>query len=417
MRVVVVTAGTRGDVEPLLALALGLRGAGHDVRLATHAPFAAAAAARELPFTPLPGDPVLLFDDPAWASFALSPRRPFTHARTLHTVVDALVGPLGPDVLRPALADAEAVVFTPTVSAAAVVADELGIRRVCAALTPFARTGAFPQPVLAPALRLGAVANRLSYPVAERLLHAPFQEPLRPAARRRAGLATLPFGAPTRAWPPFPVVHGFSPALLPRPVDWPAQITAAGWWPLAPAPGDGLGEELEAFLAAGPAPLFVGFGSLRPPEPTRTLAVLAEALRRTGRRAVVQGDWLAPLAGEGVFLAAAVPHALLLPRVCAVVHHGGAGTVAAGLRAGRATFVAPLGFDQAFWGVRVARAGAGPAPIPLARLGADALVAAIDALGKEPVRAAAAALGARMAREDGVGAAVRTIEATLATGP
>jgi sterol 3beta-glucosyltransferase len=158
----------------------------------------------------------------------------------------------------------------------------------------------------------------------------------------------------------------------------------------------------------------VGFGSVRTQERELLWRTVLEALDLSGQRAVLLTGWSGHDSGSlpsGVLALEAVPHDWLLPRMAAVVHHGGAGTTAAALRAGVPEVVVPFTNDQPFWGAVVHRLGAGPAPIPWRRLTARALAAAINtAVADEHVRGRAAELAARIGTEDGVGEAVTLIE-------
>jgi UDP:flavonoid glycosyltransferase YjiC (YdhE family) len=236
---------------------------------------------------------------------------------------------------------------------------------------------------------------------------------------RRRAAETLP---PLGSWPfsdrgasAMPVLFGFSPTVIPRPHDWPAHVHVTGYWFLEADNCWTPPVELVGFLADGPRPVCVGFGSVRTTERERLWRIVLEALDLSGQRAVLLTGWsgcdLGPLP-SGVLALEAVPHEWLLPRMVAVVHHGGAGTTAAGLRAGVPAVVVPFTNDQPFWGSVVHRLGAGPAPIPRRHLTARALAAAIDtAVADEHIGGRASDLAASIGAEDGVGEAVRLIEA------
>jgi UDP:flavonoid glycosyltransferase YjiC (YdhE family) len=198
----------------------------------------------------------------------------------------------------------------------------------------------------------------------------------------------------------------FSDTVVPRPADWPSYVHTTGYWFVDTAPDWSPPRELAGFLAAGPPPVYVGFGSMVPADPVRTDAVVRSALRRAGLRGVLAGDPAHAPQDDDVLVVNDVPHAWLFPRMAAVVHHGGAGTTAAGMRAGVPTIVCPFFGDQPYWGERVAALGAGPRPLPVKGLTAGHLAASLQrATGSERVRAAAARLGERLSAEDGVGAA------------
>jgi sterol 3beta-glucosyltransferase len=188
----------------------------------------------------------------------------------------------------------------------------------------------------------------------------------------------------------------------------------AGW---SPPPG------LQQFLQEGTAPVSVGFGSMSAADPAqagRLAETVLEALRLTGRRAVLLTGWsgMPVRPSENVFALGEAPHGWLFPRVAAAVHHGGSGTTGASLRAGVPTVTVPFAFDQPFWGARVAAAGAGPPPIPRRRLTADRLARAIHLATNDPAMARRAAdLGRRLRAEDGTGQAARILETYLQNLP
>ncbi len=418
VRLAIPALGTRGDVQPYVELAAGLRRAGHGVVLATHEAFRPLVLHHELEFQALPGDPAAMFDAVAWDPLRISPWRPLAQLSIIHRGIGSLVDQVRPEALMAGWGDVDLVLFGPTTTFGHFIAERLGVPSVLAALTPAVATSAFPHPVLAPRLRLGRWANYASWLVGERLQHQTFQEPLRPDARRALGLPAAPRPSrPSAAgrWPPVPVLHGFSPWLVPRPRDWAAHVEVTGWWTGTPS-ADELPDAVERFLAAGDPPLYIGFGSMPLPQPERVADIIVDALRRTGQRALVSGLRADALqrAGTSVHVADDLPHDRIFDRVAGVVHHGGSGTIGTGLRAGRPTLVVPFVYDQFFWGRRVELAGAGPRPVPFARLSVDDLAAALQRLADGDVRAAARRLGERIREEDGITRAVGAIERAAA---
>jgi sterol 3beta-glucosyltransferase len=150
-------------------------------------------------------------------------------------------------------------------------------------------------------------------------------------------------------------------------------------------------------------------------EAERIGSAVVEALRRTRQRGLLLtgwGGWTPDPLPADVFAIEAVPHDWLFPRCSVIVHHGGAGTTAAGLRSGKPNVVVPFAGDQPFWGKRVAALGAGPAPIPVRKLDADALTTALKlALSDASIPSRAAEIGSQVRAEDGVGETVKIIEA------
>jgi sterol 3beta-glucosyltransferase len=194
--------------------------------------------------------------------------------------------------------------------------------------------------------------------------------------------------------------------VVPRPADWRAGLEVVGyWWPARP-PGWRPPADLENFLNAGPPPVFVSFGSMTPADAHRLSDLAATAARQAGVRMVIQagraGLGLADGPRGDAILIGEVPHDWLFPKMAAVIHHAGAGTAAAGLRAGVPAVSVPVIGDQPFWAARLTALGTGPRPIPFKRLSSGALGAAIrEAVTRSSYRANAQALAGQLAREDG----------------
>jgi len=200
---------------------------------------------------------------------------------------------------------------------------------------------------------------------------------------------------------------------VPRPPDWPPYVHVTGNWFLDADEQWSPPRALTDLLATGKPVVYVGFGSMVPRDPARTDAMVRTALRLAGVRGVMLGD--PATSDDNVLAVESVPHAWLFPRVSAVVHHGGAGTTAAGLRAGVPAVICPFLGDQPFWGERIAALGVGPAPIPIARLTANALVTAIEgAVGSgasaRAIRERADGLGAEIRAENGVARACEVLD-------
>ena len=409
MRIVILTAGTRGDVEPFVALGLGLARTGHDVTLAAPAMLTGLGAARGLGVAPI-DDGLLRLKDTKAGQAALGGGGRGDSKLALIRQVKPLLRRMIDDGWT-AAQRAEAIVFHPKALAGLHVAEKLGVPAFLALPVPmFTPTRAFPFPLFTRSL--GGPLNRWSYHLA-RLIYAPYagmintwrREVLRLPSRGRFTIDTRrDDGAP------MPVLYPCSPALVPRPVDYPQHVVLTGAWSLdadpmwTPSPG------LEAFLAAGSPPVYIGFGSMPLSRAQGLMRTVLDAVARAGVRALL-GGW-SVLANEelpaGVHIIDGAPHAWLFPRMEAVVHHGGAGTTHAGLRVGKPTVVVPFFGDQPFWGRRVHAAGCGPMPIPLRALTAKKLAEAIrQAVGDQAMRECATAMAERMSAEDGV---ARTIE-------
>jgi UDP:flavonoid glycosyltransferase YjiC (YdhE family) len=408
MRLAIHTLGTRGDVQPYVALARGLKAAGCEVVLATAARFESFVRARGIPFAPLPDDFLDLMDTSEGRA-ALSGRNTLAWTLRLVRQVRPMMRRLL-DAQWAAVGGADAIIYHPKALGSVHIAERLGIPAFLAFTLPgMTPTGAFPSPML-PFADLGPL-NRLSHELFLRYANTLFREPVNHWREEVLGLP------PSRRddriqGVPVPRLYGFSPSVVPKPADWDENSEVTGYWFLddetwLPSPS------LQGFLQAGPPPVFVGFGSIPVADPVRTTAMVVEALAMAGQRGILASGWgslvAAPLA-DHVYLLDSAPHERMFPQVCAVVHHGGAGTTAAGLRAGKPTVICPFFGDQPFWGRRVADLGVGPAPIAFKRLTVAKLVEAItSAVDDDVMRRRAEQLGTVLRAENGVGRAVAFI--------
>jgi sterol 3beta-glucosyltransferase len=294
--------------------------------------------------------------------------------------------------------------------------EKLGIRFVPAFVYPFTPTREFPG-VLAPStpFRLPGWANRLTHLLAQQMMWQTFRAADTKARREILHIPTVPvfgpFGSLERTGQT--VLYGYSRHVIPIPADWNSSKQVTGFWPLEPPrewhPPAGLVE----FLESGDPPVYIGFGSMIHRKPEEVTELVLCALARTGRRGVLSAGWGG--IGKGslpktVYPIGSMPHRWLFPRMAAVVHHGGAGTTAAGLIAGVPAVVTPFFGDQPFWGERVLALGVGPKPIPRPRLTADNLANAIDAaVSDSGMIERAARLGEQIRAEDGVARAVEIL--------
>jgi sterol 3beta-glucosyltransferase len=210
------------------------------------------------------------------------------------------------------------------------------------------------------------------------------------------------------------LIYGYSPAVIPKPPDWSENQQVTGYWFLDTEEGYRPEMALLDFLADGPPPVCVGFGSMVNHERKDVNQIVVDALRETNQRGILLSGWGELGAGhlpDSIFRVDSVSHAWLFPRMAAVVHHGGAGTTAAGLRAGMPSVIVPSFGDQFFWGWRVQELGAGPKPIPRNKLTVNKLAEAIQqVVNDEAIKHKAARLGQQIRAEDGVGSAVRLID-------
>jgi UDP:flavonoid glycosyltransferase YjiC (YdhE family) len=213
---------------------------------------------------------------------------------------------------------------------------------------------------------------------------------------------------------------GASPALIDPPADWPAWHRLAGFLELQTHEHESVSAHVDAFLANGPAPVFMGFGSLMPiagnDHLTMTLGMFEAAARMAGCRAIIQSDVDRPSTDRVLFVKR-TPHKLVFPRCAAVVHHAGAGTTHTTLRAGVPSVTVPHVSDQFGWSEELQRLGVAPVPIRRTKLTANALASRIkDVLGNPQMKHAAMAMSARMRADDGPETAATLIEQAIGVG-
>jgi sterol 3beta-glucosyltransferase len=370
VRILIAAVGSRGDVAPITGLGPALRGAGHDVAVATYGTFEDLVTGCGLGFRLVPGDPELLGASDQGQRWQ-----------------EGGTGPMS------------------------------GIRfiRLIAQLQPTHPTSQFPPSGLA-TRSLGHWGNRAVGRALVLAGPAAIDKPSKPlwAQEGMPALSTRQLYRRQEAsrWP---FIYGYSPSVVPRPPDWREGIEVAGyWWPAHPA-GWAPPAELERFLAAGPPPVFVGFGSRNPADAARLTQIVAAARRQAGVRMVIQAGWAdlgaALKADHEVIVIGEAPHDWLFPQMAAVVHHAGAGTTAAGLRAGVPTVSVPMITDQPFWASRVTNLGAGPKAVPYKRLSAGSLTAAIsDAVNRDSYRTRAQEIANQLATEDGTLPVIRALD-------
>lgn len=407
--------GSRGDVQPYLALGLGLQRAGHQVQFCADPVFEQLVTSTGLHYTPVTAAPVGMLQQNLSRVAG-----PIKLTRWLQRHFKPLARQFFAD-LAAATQDTDAILYSTLAFAGYHVAQKHGIKALAVYNVPITPTHAFHCPSFpAPpaALPFKGLYNWWSFRIANQVFINLIKPVVNECRREVLGLDALPNVFYRRLdVTPMPVVYGFSPALLPRPSDWGDWLQLSGHWFLDDLPGWQPPESLLKFLDTGTPPIYVGFGSMVDDQIKHATPVVLEALQCLGQRGILLGGWGG--LGEGdlprsILRLDSVPHGWLFPRVAAVVHHGGAGTTAVGLRSGRPTVTVPFFADQPFWDIRVHQLGAGPKPIPFARLTVAHLAEAIGQVITDPtLRSNANALGEKLHNEDGVVKAVGMIQALL----
>ncbi|EXK29115.1 hypothetical protein FOMG_14293 [Fusarium oxysporum f. sp. melonis 26406] len=427
LNIVIQVVGSRGDVQPFVALGTELKRHGHRVRLATHNTFESFVHDSGLEFYPIGGDPTELM--------AYMVRNP----GLIPSVQSLKAGDIGkkrimveemlrgcwlscvnPDPITFAPFVADAIIANPPSFAHIHCAQALGIPLHMMFTMPWTSTEAFPHPLVN--VKFGRVdaaeqikVNYLSYGVVEVLTWQGLGDIIN-KWRATLDLEDIAFSQGPRLTEKLdiPFTYCWSPALVPKPRDWSENVDVCGFFFRDPpdyTPPPALAE----FLRDGPTPIYIGFGSIVIDDPNALSHMLLEAIRITGTRALISRGWskLDGPQSDNVMFLGDCPHEWLFQRVSAVMHHGGAGTTACGLLYGKPTTIVPFFGDQPFWGKMVASAGAGPEPIPQKAITVGRLVEAIEFCSAPQAAEAAASIASKMQSENGVKQAVASFHKHL----
>lgn len=408
--VVIATFGTRGDVVPLTGVGHRLQQAGHQVVLAAPSVFTDLITGCGLRARPLHVE----FDGVDDLSDA-NPRK-----LAMKAVSPKGMGAMG-EVVLAALRDepADVLLLSPFAELAGhPLAEAKEIPSISLRLQPLSTTADHPPAILG-SWSAGPILNR----TAGRLATATFDRMYSGTIagfRKQLGLPRLsaPRMRRRRTKAEWPILHGYSPAVAPRPADWRPGLDVVGyWWPQRPIGWQPQAELLD-FLDAGPPPVFLSFGSLimTKAESARLCELVPQALRTAGVRGLIQAGWAGlDISTDDVLTFGDIPHDWLFDRVAAVVHACGAGTTAAGLRAGLPAIAIPEpGGDQPFWARRLHNLGVSAATLSRRKLTADQLAHAIrTALTDPTLRDNAKRLAAQIADEDGAGKVVTAVKSRI----
>ncbi|XP_017440477.1 sterol 3-beta-glucosyltransferase UGT80B1 isoform X2 [Vigna angularis] len=385
LQIVMLVVGTRGDVQPFLAIAKKLQDYGHRVRLATHADFDTFVKSAGVDFYPLGGDP-----------------------RALARYMVRNKACIEPDLETGIPFRAQAIIANPTACGHTHIAEALGVPLHIFFTMPWTPTYEFSHPLA----RVPQSAGYwLSYIIVDVLIWWGIRGLINDFRKRKLKLAPIAyFSIYNGSINHLPTGYMWSPHVVPKPTDWGPLVDVVGYCFLNLGSKYQPQEDFVRWIQKGPKPLYFGFGSMPLDDPKRTTDVIVEALKDTGQRGIIDRGWgnLGNLAEvpENVFVLEECPHDWLFPQCSALVHHGGAGTTATGLKAGCPTTIVPFFGDQFFWGDRIYQRGLGPVPIPISQLSLENLTNAIKFMLQPEVKVQAMAIAKLIENEDGVTAAV-----------
>lgn len=406
-RLTILALGSRGDVQPYVALGKGLLDAGYAVRVSTFESFRQMVTEQNLDFHPVPGDAQALTEMMMHGD-GLGSGNPFTTMRSIMSSFGQLAQDYIEAFSAAALMDSDAILNQlPGGLFGRDLAEKLGVPHITLSVIPLVPTRAFPNPLLGKA-SLGGMLNLASYWGSAQMLWL-FFRPHIAHFRKRLGLSKPPYLLRQKDEL---TINGFSTQVIPSPADWGKQVHSTGYW-LLDEPTWSPPADLSAFLATGNPPIFIGFGSMVTADSKALTETIIEAVEISGQRAIISSGW-ANLGGaqlsDRIFNAQYSPYTWLFPKMSAIIHHGGSGTTGLALRSGVPSMVVPFGADQHFWGQRTQQLGVGAAPIPIKHLTANNLADSIQRLTSDSsFQARAAELGDALQRENGIQNAVSLI--------
>jgi sterol 3beta-glucosyltransferase len=413
MKICMLAAGSRGDTQPLIALGVELQKLGHVITIAGSVGFKDLIESYGIQFHPIGGDiqSRVLQSDLQKVMQADSPLKIIFSFKT----VMKYAAEMQSGFYR-ACEAADAVVFHPGASIGYYAARKLGIPSVLASPFPMALTKDFPSLVFYDSVRLGKAVNRLSHKLFEQIMWMPIGSPVKRYWKDNFR------GIPSNLANPFVKIRendelnvmSLSRQIFPRPTDWPSNTLSEGYWFLNEPRDWQAPSALIDFLSSGPAPVYIGFGSMMNPAiAEQTTKILIQALAMAGKRGVLATGWGAISSAtkipSSIFMLESAPHSWLFPRMTTIVHHGGAGTTAECFRSGVPSVVIPHALDQFAWARRTEELGVGAHPIAKKKLTAERLAKAILECDDSELRNRAKALGQKIRAEQGATACAQVI--------
>jgi UDP:flavonoid glycosyltransferase YjiC (YdhE family) len=406
MQITFLALGSQGDVRPYAHIAMALINAGHQATFITTDNFKSFIEEAGIKFISIPGDAESLVQNND------------ANARSLmwgfRNIARGMITNSQQIVL--ALAESDMILNQlPGGVFGLDITEKYGVPMCLAATIPLVRTSAFPMMGWPTAFSRLPGYNQLSYHLSEQMAWMMLKPLVNQWREAVLGLQKISTADYFRNNHP-PVLNGFSQYMVPRPADWGDHIHVTGYW-FAPVQGWEPPEKLQRFLERQPQPVYIGFGSMPLCNPVQTTRMVIRALEASGQRAVLHSGWGGLGQGdlpENILKVGYVPHSWLFPRVKAVIHHGGASTTAAGLRAGVPSLLIPFLFDQFFWANRIAQSGLGPDPVAYRDLSSARLTAGINRAVNDPgISKKADEIGEKINTENGVHHAIKIISDLL----
>jgi sterol 3beta-glucosyltransferase len=413
MHIVILTLGTRGDVEPFIAFGKGLLSKGYQVTIATFTRFESLVRSQGINFRIMPGDSVdLLYENQIKPDF-----KGFIKKQKVQTVFRSFTK-AWLDSTWENCKDADAIIYHPLVVGAYHCAEALEIPIFASSIIPFTHTQQFCYPGSFGGADLGGLLNYWSYHLIQQRYWLLLGSLINTWRKEALNLPALPLYGPfhIQRKEGLPILYHFSNAVCAAPKDWPSRVHVTGYWSLE-SPTWNPPDQLVDFLESGLPPICCGFGSMLFEDSNALTRIIVEAAHLSSQRLLLLGGWgsLGSIdLPENVFCVDYAPHKWLLPKCSSFIHHGGGNTVGAALRAGVPSIVIPIFVDQPFWSRRLWELGASPKGIPLHKLNIQRLSNAIELVkNRKSLSEASKKLSEKINLEHGVSNALAAFETHL----
>lgn len=414
MKITITTIGSRGDIQPYVALGIGLRRAGYDVNIATHAMFEEFVRRHDLGFSLIRTNPKELLESELGQEWLRSGSNPIKFFRIAVEFARGFLKELSADIQRVCIGSDMIITAILTNIFSFSMSESLKIPAMAAYLQPMHPTRNFPawhSPIQHDMGNFLNLTSHYLFPAATWFPVATFVNRWR---TEKLGLPPYDFRKIIKMGE-HKTLYGFSRHIIPNLNDWQEHIHVTGYWFLNEESNWTPSSDLLKFLESGAPPIYFGFGSMKSGDPKQFTRRILQALKQTGQRGILATGWggihSEDLPTENVFPIDYVPHSWLFPRMAGLVHHCGAGTTGAGLRAGVPTIPIPLFADQPFWAKRMYDLGVATSSIPYRKLTSQKLATAIrQLLSDDQLNENADKLGRKIREENGVMTAVEAIK-------
>lgn len=419
MKITIITAGSRGDVQPYIALGVGLKEAGYSVRMPAAEEFRDLVTENGLEYIQTNSINPQEFVRRLEMKNASRSKNKLKFISKMFSEIKPMIEGVFNETWE-ACQGSDLIITTMLAMGAYDSAEKLGIPIIHTMLIPICPTSGFQSP-LTPSFFNLCTYNKCTHKLTEQIVWQPFRRIINRWRKNVLGLEPYNFWGVYRKiyQGKAPVICGFSPSIIAKPWDWPESVNITGYWFLDEPEGWQPPQDLEEFLNKGLPPIYIGFGSMVDKEPGRITRIALDALKLSGQRGILSAGWNG-LGNEelpdNVFKVGSIPHSWLFKKMAAIVHHGGAGTTGAALCAGVPSIVTPFLGDQPFWAQRISSLGVGPRSIPYSKLTSESLAELVKiAVTDRTMQKKAKQLGKIIEMENGVQKAVDMVNRYLST--